>query len=79
MAVKILSVVQESTTIVEGSPVYNARAEIAVDNVSDLTTTLNDYVFTAGSIAWDISTGDFYGLNSSGTWVKQGTSEVEGD
>ena len=24
-----------------------------------------------GSIAWDISTGDFYALNSEGTWYKQ--------
>ena len=26
--------------------------------------------FTSGSIAWDISTGDFYGLKE-GTWYKQ--------
>lgn len=28
-----------------------------------------------GSLAWDIATGDFYGLNSSGTWVKQNGGE----
>lgn len=50
------------------------RMEIDVDTASELPDV--DY-FTGekiaqGSIGWDISTGDFYGMKSDGTWVKQG-------
>ena len=46
-----------------------AVVEIRCDTASDLPTASANWL--AGSIAWDIATGDFYGLNSSGTWVKQ--------
>lgn len=49
-----------------------ARAEIQIDSADELTTSFRDYVFVQGSIAWDISTGDFYALDSEGTWHKQG-------
>ena len=52
--------------------VNKLRAEIMVDSSSDLTTTVGAGTLTAGSIAWDVSTGDFYGLDSDGTWHKQG-------
>ena len=48
------------------------RAEISVSDASELATTSGNYTFVEGSIAWDISTGDFYGLDSSGEWIKQG-------
>lgn len=68
MAVKVLRSYFEK--IVNG--VNYVRAEIAVDSSSDLTTTVGAGTLTAGSIAWDVSTGDFYGLDSDGTWHKQG-------
>lgn len=68
--IKILSSVTE--TIREG--VNYIRADIAVDSASDLTVEFASFHFTMGSIAWDISTGDFYGLDSTGTWTKQGES-----
>lgn len=68
MAVKVLRSYFEK--IVNG--VNYVRAEIAVDSSSDLTTTIGAGTLTAGSIAWDISTGDFYGLGSDGTWHKYG-------
>ena len=71
MAVKILKSTFEK--LVEGTNYI--RAEIAVDSSSDLTTTIGGQVLTAGSIAWDISTGNFYGLDSSGSWHKQGGGE----
>lgn len=47
--------------------------DIAVDSASELPA--NDYfpghIIAMGSIAWDISTGDFYGMGSDGTWVVQ--------
>ena len=46
------------------------RAEIAVDTASSLTTEVASGVLVSGSIAWDISTGDFYGYNGE-TWYKQ--------
>ena len=52
------------------------RAEISVGSSSELDTQTGNYVFTDGSIAWDISTGDFYGL-SGGEWINQ--SGAQGD
>lgn len=49
------------------------RVEIDVDTASDLPDAddIEGILLYQGSIAWDISTGDFYGLKSNGTWVKQ--------
>lgn len=49
------------------------RCEICVDTAEELP---DIYDFSGkklaqGSIAWDISTGDLYGLNSSGEWYNQ--------
>ena len=51
--------------------------ELVVDSAQDLPAavggivTVGGAVAAHGSIAWDISTGDFYGLDGSGNWVKQ--------
>ena len=49
------------------------RVELCVDSSADLPAV--DYksgqLLAQGSIAWDISTGDFYGLTSTGEWVNQ--------
>lgn len=75
MAIKFLETKHEK--------VNTARVEIAVDSASELVTEYKGITFTQGSIAWDISTGDFYGLDSSGTWYKQGggnsSAEEEGE
>ena len=62
------------------------RLELALDTSADLPGTQNGEVVasgrvaTQGSIAWDISTGDFYGLNSSGEWINQnGTGTYNSD
>lgn len=47
-------------------------AELMIDSASELPSReYAGYVLDMGSIAWDISTGDFYALNSEGTWYKQ--------
>lgn len=69
--VKIISSVHEK---IVGKTNY-IRAEIIVDSASELPTEINGNVLTMGSIAWDISTGDFYALKSNGEWVKQGNSD----
>ena len=43
--------------------------EIRCDTAADLPTAAANWL--PGSLAWVIATGDFYGLSSSGTWVKQ--------
>lgn len=57
------------------------RAEIIVDSASDLTVEgISNYHFTFGSIAWVVGSAEWYGLDSSGNWVKQGddsSAEVE--
>ena len=52
------------------------KYDIDMDSSDDLT----DIEFPArenvqGSIAHDISTGNFYSIDSAGTWYKQGGSE----
>lgn len=49
------------------------RMEIDVDTSSDLPNAdaFAGKIIAQGSIAWDISTGDFYGMAGDGTWVVQ--------
>lgn len=49
------------------------RAEIFCDTAADLPAAdaPNEGELAQGSIAWDISTGDFYGLKSTGEWINQ--------
>lgn len=48
-------------------------ALISVGSASELPTPaiVNDKVLHEASCAWDISTGDGYGLLASGSWVRQ--------
>lgn len=48
-----------------------AYMELNADSAADLATTYEGYDIAAGSICLDISTGDFYVLNGSGTWINQ--------
>ena len=64
---KVRSIIQEGVT--EGKII--GMAEISVASSSELATSTDNYIFTEGSIAWDISTGTFYGL-AGGTWYAQG-------
>ena len=49
------------------------RMEICADTASDLPTvnSITGCKIAQGSIAWDVSTGDFYGMTSTGEWVNQ--------
>ena len=49
------------------------RMEICVDTASDLPTvnSITGCKIAQGSIAWDVSTGDFYGMSSAGDWINQ--------
>lgn len=49
------------------------RMEICVDAASDLPSAdgITGCMIAQGSIAWDVSTGDFYGMTSTGEWVNQ--------
>lgn len=49
------------------------RAELIADSASDLTVEgISNYHFTFGSIAWVVGSAEWYGLDSSENWVKQG-------
>ena len=76
MAIKFIEITYEK---LNNNKTNNARVEIAVDSAADLVTSHKGINFTQGSIAWDISTGDFYGLKSTGDWVKQGASDDSDD
>lgn len=55
----------------EGNMNY-VRYEIDVDTVAELPETIEEgSVIAQGSIAWVISTGEFYGMTSEGSWVNQ--------
>ena len=62
-----------STTIRRESNLRVERMEICVDAASDLPTanSIAGCKIAMGSIAWDVSTGDFYGMTSTGDWVNQ--------
>ena len=62
----------DSENLVDGK--IHARVDICVDGSDELVTTDGNTVFEFGSIAWVVSSGDFYGLKSDGTWVRQGAS-----
>lgn len=49
------------------------RMEICVDAASDLPPAdgITGCKIAQGSIAWDVSTGDFYGMSSTGDWINQ--------
>lgn len=72
MAVKIIS--SRSEGMKDGKNYM--RAEIIADSVSDLTVEgISNYHFTFGSIAWVVGSAEWYGLDSSENWVKQGNSD----
>ena len=51
-------------------------AELDVDTAAELPSQeWNGFFLEMGSIAHDISTGDFYSINSSGTWYNQNGGE----
>ncbi|MCI5816467.1 hypothetical protein [Ruminococcus sp.] len=54
------------------------RMEICVDAASDLPTvnSIPGCKIAQGSIAWDVSTGDFYGMASTGEWIIQSGGSV---
>lgn len=52
-------------------------AELDVDTTADLPSQeFNGYYLVMGSIAHDISTGDFYSMDSSGAWYIQNGGET---
>lgn len=57
------------------------RAEIICDSASDLpdADSIDGIELSAGSIAWAIDTGAFYGLSSEGTWYNQDGSGAAGE
>ena len=53
--------------------VSTVRADIIVDSAEELPDIddISGRILFQGSIAWDISTGDFYALTSTGEWINQ--------
>ena len=63
------------------TPAVNlVRVQIDCDTASDIPAydAISGSELIIGSLAWDISTGDIYGLNSSHEWIKQGEAEEGG-
>ena len=57
----------------ESGKISVVKAELDCDTAADLPAAdgIGGRELLMGSIAWDISTGDFYALNSEGKWYKQ--------
>ena len=53
-------------------------AELAVDSKTELPTEsgIEGRKLSPASLAWEISTGEFYGFGSDGKWVNQTTGEL---
>ena len=56
------------------------RMEIDIDSAEELPETnyFSGRTLSQGSIAWDISTGNFYGMTSLGEWILQKGSNNNG-
>lgn len=70
---KMLSIRKSEVLEIGTSGESIERMEIDVDTASGLPA-VDDFegkLIAQGSIAWDISTGDFYGMGSDGQWVVQ--------
>lgn len=55
-----------------------ARVEISINDASELPEKdggIPGVIIDEGSIAWDIDTGDFYGMKETGVWKKQGDDD----
>ncbi len=69
--------IRNSTFIRFNDEVSVERMELDIDSAEELPET--DYFegkeIAQGSIAWDITNGEFYGLTSEGEWVSQSGSE----
>ncbi|MBR1750448.1 MAG: hypothetical protein IJ740_06115, partial [Ruminococcus sp.] len=54
------------------------RAELCVDSAAELPgkNDISGRTLAAGSLAWDISAGKFFGLKADGTWVDQEEGET---
>ena len=52
-------------------------AELAVDSKTELPAAdgLEGRKLSPASLAWEVSTGEFYGFGSDGSWVNQTTGE----
>ena len=70
MAMKIIHSYSEK---IVGTVNY-IRADLMVDTTADLPAPddFNNFHLTMGSIAYVINDADYYVLNSSGTWIKNG-------
>lgn len=66
------------SSVIKGDCEIKKFVEIYADSAGDVPEPKENW--SAGSIAYDISTGTFYMLNSSGVWVNQDNfSELEQD
>lgn len=56
-----------------GTSIAKVVAELDMDTAEDLPDVdgIDGCLLSMGSIAWDISTGEFYGLDSDGVWHNQ--------
>ncbi len=53
-------------------------AELAVDVKTDLPVPdgISGRVLSQGTLAWEITTGELYGLGSDGKWINQTTGDI---
>ena len=66
---------REYAEVLSGDNKKHIVAEFSVDRSSELPSQeYGEYFLHMGSIAHDVSTGNFYSINSSGTWKLQGES-----
>lgn len=63
---------RDYSEIMSGDGKKHIIAELDVDTAAELPSQeYGEYYLHMGSIAHDISTGDFYSIDSTGTWYKQ--------
>ncbi|SFD14488.1 hypothetical protein [Ruminococcus albus] len=71
-------VIMKEQLIGMGEDTAVCRMEFAVDSAAEIPYLGASIPRTIapGSTVWDISTGEFYGMNSQGVWINQSTGEA---
>lgn len=63
-------IIRNFVAVMGGGDKQLIRAEISIEDESELVPETDTYIFADGSIAWNIKTGKFYGI-AGGVWYKQ--------
>lgn len=70
-------IIRNFVAVMGGGDKQPIRAEISIASESELVAETDTYIFADGSIAWDITTGKFYGITGGVWYAQDGSGAVD--